>query len=81
MLAHGCKFKVEELDGHHHPSPLTHGGLGIKSRIIVEWAVIRRIRSFSSKTLSQRTMISKKKDMMTIDQSTEIMKDIMTRLG
>ena len=39
VLAHGCKFKVEVLDG--HPSPLTQGGLEIESQITltVELAV------------------------------------------
>ena len=37
-LGYGCKVKGEVLDAAHFRSPLTHGGLEVKCRIILEWA-------------------------------------------
>ena len=38
-IAHGCKFEVVVQDTKHVKSPLTQGGLEIKSWVAVEWDV------------------------------------------
>jgi hypothetical protein len=46
-------MRVEILDAKHHPSPLTQGGLEVKSLVTVEWGTSDKVKFFILKTYIQ----------------------------